>query len=569
MESFKGSGDMEQETDSKDSKDSTSSVSCQYSELVLFLEENGLNDCTNEFISNKITLDNIRDIPMLTKPNNGDSDDFQSLCSLLKLTILHKLRLRTAVKKLQEDYQHEIKFQQLRDKYIVTKSDERYINKYRKFIIDNDNNYSLNWENSFYNNRKRRSKTRKSSKHKNKEKVKHKNSKHDTEEEEEEKQRQHSHRIKKKSSLMFESSPSRDDSRPIVSDNSLDCTNDNDLESTSQRVHIPINNPFNSPFIDSPKFGRKNSKSSRNNSQTHSHSNHSSSGSNKRRRRRSSGSATGRFDRTMTTTEVLSGAIKVFNIMIIGESGAGKSTMLLKMTKSNFNFVDCHVKTTLAIDFDYVMLDIGIDDEIIHLNLWDSAGQERYRADVINKTELRNKDALVMCYDVSDMETFSKLSKWYDQVREVIDPKSVALFVIGCKKDKMSFRNVSGNDNNSSNSSNRPGWKRNMVLADVAKQYAASIGASWSDCSARTGQGVMETLNLIGQRCYRRKCHKQKAARKDSKFRHETDSSNNHNNNGMNATNGILDLTKRRSSTGHECDSGSDESDIPAGGCCK
>ena len=43
------------------------------------------------------------------------------------------------------------------------------------------------------------------------------------------------------------------------------------------------------------------------------------------------------------------------------------------------------------------------------------------------------------------------------------------------------------------------------MLSKEAKKYAASIGASWSDCSAKTGQGIVETLLLITERAYKRK----------------------------------------------------------------
>lgn len=218
----------------------------------------------------------------------------------------------------------------------------------------------------------------------------------------------------------------------------------------------------------------------------------------------------------------LSGLIPTVNAIVIGESQAGKTSMILKMTQSNFVLVENDAKSTTRVDNNYIMIDInaGIDDDdnklsenftesnsaddtgIVTLNLWDSAGQEEYRNQVLNKTILRNKDAIIMCYDTSNDDSFNKLEKWYQQVIDIIDPKDVAVLIVGCKNDKKKseYYNIQESKQNMEIIES----KSQYVVTETAKQYAFKIGASWSDCSAKTGEGIIETMVLICQRVYKR-----------------------------------------------------------------
>ena len=281
--------------------------------------------------------------------------------------------------------------------------------------------------------------------------------------------------------------------------------------------------------------------------------------------------------RKETNTFNADGMMTDLDAIIVGESGTGKTTMLLKMAKKNFVFNEEKAQSSIGIDSTTIMVDIGsstqmtsdyisncnskyncktsasyssksgspsncningclnlkveatmdtiaandyvincddINDNkefsninLVRLTLWDSAGQERFRNMVLNRNTFRNKNAIVLCYDISDESSFNKLETWYNNVMEIVDQNQVAVLVVGCKKDKGSTSDsysYNSNNNRKKNNNINTNEGGRYVVADRAKQYADSIGASWSDCSAKTGEGIIETLLLIGKRAYKR-----------------------------------------------------------------
>ena len=82
-----------------------------------------------------------------------------------------------------------------------------------------------------------------------------------------------------------------------------------------------------------------------------------------------------------------------FKIIIIGDSGVGKSCLALRATKSIFEET---YKVTLG--FEYCMFNIKINDKIIKLQIWDTCGQEVYRSLISNF--YRNSSLAIIVYSV-------------------------------------------------------------------------------------------------------------------------------------------------------------------------
>jgi small GTP-binding protein len=68
-----------------------------------------------------------------------------------------------------------------------------------------------------------------------------------------------------------------------------------------------------------------------------------------------------------------------FKIIVVGDSGVGKSCLAMKATKNLFN--DNFVST---IGFEYFVFNMQIDKKVIKLQIWDTCGQETYRSLVTN-----------------------------------------------------------------------------------------------------------------------------------------------------------------------------------------
>ena len=117
-----------------------------------------------------------------------------------------------------------------------------------------------------------------------------------------------------------------------------------------------------------------------------------------------------------------------FKILTIGESGVGKTCLLLRFTEDKF--VSNHL-TTLGVDFK--LKTISMDNRDINLQIWDTAGQERFRT--ITKTYYKKSDGILLVYDVTDETSFKNIKNWMKQI-ELNVPSNVSKILVGNKCDK-------------------------------------------------------------------------------------------------------------------------------------
>ena len=99
----------------------------------------------------------------------------------------------------------------------------------------------------------------------------------------------------------------------------------------------------------------------------------------------------------------------VFKILTIGESGVGKTCLLIRYTENKFqkNYL-----TTIGIDFK--SKNITLHNKSVKLKIWDTAGQERFRN--ITQQYYKGADGIVLVFDLTDAATFEKIShnSWDD-----------------------------------------------------------------------------------------------------------------------------------------------------------
>ena len=124
----------------------------------------------------------------------------------------------------------------------------------------------------------------------------------------------------------------------------------------------------------------------------------------------------------------------VFKIIIIGDSGVGKSSLLRRFADQSFteNYIN-----TIGVDFKVRTFDIF--GKTVKLNIWDSAGQERFRT-IVN-TYYRGAHGICLVYDITDLESFTKLGDWLNDVKELAETNAKKL-IIGTKLDMESQRCV-------------------------------------------------------------------------------------------------------------------------------
>jgi small GTP-binding protein len=113
--------------------------------------------------------------------------------------------------------------------------------------------------------------------------------------------------------------------------------------------------------------------------------------------------------------------------VIIGDSGVGKSNIMLRLIDEKFNALS---KATIGVEL--ATKTIVIDDVRIKSHIWDTAGQEKYQA--VTKTFFRGANGIIIVYDLTKSSTFDNVGKWMSDVKENSEPNAV-IMLIGNKCD--------------------------------------------------------------------------------------------------------------------------------------
>ncbi|KDR14057.1 ras-related protein Rab-18-B-like [Zootermopsis nevadensis] len=130
--------------------------------------------------------------------------------------------------------------------------------------------------------------------------------------------------------------------------------------------------------------------------------------------------------------------LTTLKILIIGESGVGKSSLLLRFTDDNF---DPSEPSTIGADFKAKNITVG--NTTVKLAIWDTAGQERFRS--LTPSYYRDAQGAILVYDVSNIQTFQKLETWLEELDTYSTKNNIVKMVVGNKIDKGN-REVSRDD---------------------------------------------------------------------------------------------------------------------------
>ncbi|GMI86788.1 GTP-binding 2 [Hibiscus trionum] len=155
----------------------------------------------------------------------------------------------------------------------------------------------------------------------------------------------------------------------------------------------------------------------------------------------------------------------LFKYIIIGDTGVGKSCLLLQFTDKRFQPVH---DLTIGVEFGARM--VSIDGRPIKLQIWDTAGQESFRS--ITRSYYRGAAGALLVYDITRRETFNHLMSWLEDARQHGNP-DMAVMVIGNKCDLS---------------------HRRAVNKEEGEQFAKENGLLFLETSARTSQNAEEAF---------------------------------------------------------------------------
>mmetsp|Transcript_11073 Transcript_11073/g.22070 ORF Transcript_11073/g.22070 Transcript_11073/m.22070 type:complete len:201 (-) Transcript_11073:29-631(-) len=156
-------------------------------------------------------------------------------------------------------------------------------------------------------------------------------------------------------------------------------------------------------------------------------------------------------------------------LLLIGDSGVGKSCLLLRFADSTFT--SAYI-TTIGIDFKIKNVEIG--GKRVKLQVWDTAGQERFRT--ITKAYYKGAMGILMVYDVSNEESFANVINWMEQISENAS-EGVKIILVANKVDV-------------------PAEER-LISASSGEELAAKFGVQYFETSAKDDHNVGESFMSI------------------------------------------------------------------------
>ncbi|CAH3151420.1 ras-related protein Rab-35 [Pocillopora verrucosa] len=176
----------------------------------------------------------------------------------------------------------------------------------------------------------------------------------------------------------------------------------------------------------------------------------------------------------------------LFKLLIIGDSGVGKSSLLLRFADNMFS--GSYI-TTIGVDFK--IRKINVDGEMVKLQIWDTAGQERFRT--ITSTYYRGTHGVIVVYDVTSADTFVNVKRWLHEIDQNCD--DVQRILVGNKDDNP---------------------EKKVVVKEDAVKFAEQMGIQVFETSAKDNKNVEDVFNAITRMVLRQKKEQQAKANEQS-----------------------------------------------------
>ncbi|KAI1143023.1 ras-domain-containing protein [Hypoxylon sp. FL0543] len=117
-------------------------------------------------------------------------------------------------------------------------------------------------------------------------------------------------------------------------------------------------------------------------------------------------------------------------IVVLGSQGVGKTSLVTRYCKGAFN--PAQTTSTVGASFMTKRVIDGDTDTVVRLQIWDTAGQERFRS--ISRLYYRGANACILCYSITDAQSFAEMGLWLTELRRNLPP-DIVLHVVGTKAD--------------------------------------------------------------------------------------------------------------------------------------
>eukprot|EP01120_Amphizonella_sp_Union-15-10_P003899 TRINITY_DN1434_c0_g1_i1.p1 TRINITY_DN1434_c0_g1~~TRINITY_DN1434_c0_g1_i1.p1 ORF type:complete len:202 (-),score=30.01 TRINITY_DN1434_c0_g1_i1:34-639(-) len=158
-----------------------------------------------------------------------------------------------------------------------------------------------------------------------------------------------------------------------------------------------------------------------------------------------------------------------YKLVVIGESGVGKSSLLVRYTSKTFSS-----KFVSTVGVEFHEKELLLNEQLVKLQIWDTGGQERFRT--ITNNYYRGSHGIVIVYDITNKESFDNLSTWISQPQYA--NTDATRLLVGNKLDLESLR---------------------QVPTDLAEEWAKNNGMHFCEASAKDASNVEQAFLTLAQ----------------------------------------------------------------------
>ena len=165
----------------------------------------------------------------------------------------------------------------------------------------------------------------------------------------------------------------------------------------------------------------------------------------------------------------------LIKILIIGDSTVGKTNFIKKYVENKFN--ESYFAST---GIDLITTSIKIEGKSFKIQIWDTAGQEKYRA--MTKNLFLKTQGIVIIFDISNETSFINLKSWMNDIKEECSA-DIPMILVGNKLDLEDKR---------------------VIDKERAMEFAKNEKLEYIETSSKTGENINKALSLIIEKIYQR-----------------------------------------------------------------
>ena len=168
----------------------------------------------------------------------------------------------------------------------------------------------------------------------------------------------------------------------------------------------------------------------------------------------------------------------LFKIVIIGDTYVGKTNILSRYISNEF---DPNSNSTIGVEL--TTKTYNFDNNDVKVQIWDTAGQEKYRS--ITSSYYKGAQGCLLVYDITKKKSFDNIDKWYSELKSNSDEK-IYTMLLGNKSDLEENREVS---------------------IDEAEKKAKNFNIAFMETSAYNGNNINKAFNELINNVYQNNKH--------------------------------------------------------------